>query len=79
MKIKKECKVNHAYLVEPAFIAGVGSQVELTAAKGNAKDLEMYLQPNGQLYCRSKGKWFTVPESNVRNYILDKSVEIELG
>lgn len=80
MKIKKECRVNQCYLVEPAFIAGVGSQIELSANKvKNLGTLEMYLQPNGQLWCKAKGKWFTIPESNVRNYVLDPGIEIELG
>lgn len=75
--VTRAVKISHAQLRDAPMVPGglMGAEKSINATK--VKGVEMFLQPNGMLWCTVKGQWFVIPESNVLDYVVDKSVEVE--
>lgn len=82
IKVSKAVPLAAVYFKEGAFIKDLGSvtKIDEAAMKTNSKmaTIEAYLQPNGQVWCKSKTGWMVVPDSNVKNVVISGKLEVEL-
>lgn len=81
--IDRNIKISHAQLKRAPMVPDGLMGAETSINKTKVPGVEMYLQPNGMLWCSVFSKkheqlmWFVIPHGNVLDYAVDKSVVIE--